>query len=92
MFHNMLNTLHSCHNFPAGSRQAARGARICETSLLLLYTTCGTNVICWKKLPMSIFSHKTRARAVIVSTLLSDLWLKEWIDLLIYRLASIGSQ
>ena len=29
------NTLHSCHNFPAGSRQAARGARICETSLLL---------------------------------------------------------
>ena len=27
------NTLHSCHNFPAGSRQAARGARICETSL-----------------------------------------------------------
>ena len=28
------NTLHSCHNFPVGSRQAARGARICETSLL----------------------------------------------------------
>ena len=28
------NTLHSCHNFPAGSRQATRGARICETSLL----------------------------------------------------------
>ena len=28
------NTLHSCHNFPAGSRQAARGARIFETSLL----------------------------------------------------------
>ena len=28
------NTLHSCHNFPAGSRQAARGAHICETSLL----------------------------------------------------------
>ena len=27
-------TLHSCHNFPAGSRQAARGARICETGLL----------------------------------------------------------
>ena len=24
----------SCRNFPAGSRQAARGARICETSLL----------------------------------------------------------
>ena len=30
------NTLHSCHNFPAGSRQAARGARICEMSLLAL--------------------------------------------------------
>ena len=28
------NTWHSCHNFPVGSRQAARGARICETSLL----------------------------------------------------------
>ena len=28
------HTLHSCHNFPAGSRQAARGARFCETSLL----------------------------------------------------------
>ena len=27
------NTLTSCHKFPAGSRQAARGARICETSL-----------------------------------------------------------
>ena len=27
------NTFHSCHNFPAGSRQAARDARICETSL-----------------------------------------------------------
>ena len=28
------DTLHSCHNFPAGSRQAARGASVCETSLL----------------------------------------------------------
>ena len=28
------NSLHSCHNFPAGSRQAARGARICLTSLI----------------------------------------------------------
>ena len=27
-------TLHSYHNFPAGSRQAARGNRFCETSLL----------------------------------------------------------
>ena len=26
------NILHSCHNFPAGSRQAARGSRICETN------------------------------------------------------------
>ena len=30
-----FNTLHSCQNFPAGSRQAARGARICETSLFV---------------------------------------------------------
>ena len=29
------NTLHSCHNFPAGPREAARVARICETSPLL---------------------------------------------------------
>ena len=29
-----INTLHSCHNFPAGSQQVANGARICETSLL----------------------------------------------------------
>ena len=30
-----FNTLHSCHKFfPAGSRQSARGPRICETSLL----------------------------------------------------------
>ena len=28
------NTLHSCYNFPVGSRKATRGARICETSLL----------------------------------------------------------
>ena len=27
------NTLLSCHNFPVGSREAARIARICETSL-----------------------------------------------------------
>ena len=27
------STLHSCRDFPAGSRQASRGARICETSL-----------------------------------------------------------
>ena len=32
------NTLHSCHNFPVGSREAARGARICETSLLAEYS------------------------------------------------------
>ena len=30
------NTLHTCHNFPACSRQAARGLHFCETSLLLL--------------------------------------------------------
>ena len=36
------NTLHSCHNFPAGSRQAARGASICETSLLEPYTNVET--------------------------------------------------
>ena len=31
------NTLHSCHNFPTDSREAARVARICETSLLKHY-------------------------------------------------------
>ena len=34
MFKNIYNTLYSCQHFPAGSRQAARGAHICETSLL----------------------------------------------------------
>ena len=29
------NTSHSCHNFPVGSRQAARGARICKTNLFI---------------------------------------------------------
>ena len=28
------NTMHSCHNFPASSRQTARSACICEMSLL----------------------------------------------------------
>ena len=30
------HTLHICHNFPASSRHAARGVRICETSVLHL--------------------------------------------------------
>ena len=30
----IYNTLRGCRNFPAGSRQAASGARICETNLL----------------------------------------------------------
>ena len=30
----MFNTLHSCHNFPTGSRQAVRGAHICEMCAL----------------------------------------------------------
>ena len=34
-----MNTLHSCHNFPAGSREAARVARGSETSLLEIYLT-----------------------------------------------------
>ena len=33
----IYNTLHNCHNFPVGSREAARDARICETSLLSQY-------------------------------------------------------
>ena len=36
MYSKTFNTLHSCHNFPAGSRQAARGAGICEISLLYI--------------------------------------------------------
>ena len=42
------NTLHSCHNFPAGSRQATGGARTCETSLLsskFRYITGGVQLI-----------------------------------------------
>ena len=33
MLKKPYTTSHSCHNFPAGLREAARGARICETSL-----------------------------------------------------------
>ena len=41
------NTLHSCHNFPAGSRQAAVGARICEMSLLqaCLCVPCAVKIL-----------------------------------------------
>ena len=39
------NTLESCHNFPAGSREAARVARICETSLLNHSTKLGMKKI-----------------------------------------------
>ena len=40
---NTYKTLHSCHNFPAGSRQAARGACICETSLFKYRQTSYTS-------------------------------------------------
>ena len=33
------NTLHSCHNFPDGAGQATRGARICESSILVIAVT-----------------------------------------------------
>ena len=39
------STLESCHNFPAGSREAARVARICETSLLNHSTKLGMKKI-----------------------------------------------
>ena len=37
MLKKTYNTLHSCHNFPAGLRQAARGTRIGETSVFELF-------------------------------------------------------
>ena len=42
------STLHSCHNFPAGSRQGARGTHICETSLLITdnLIVMNTNLLC----------------------------------------------
>ena len=45
MFKNIYNTLYSCQYFPAGSRQAARGAHICETSLLSCVSIGGGGVI-----------------------------------------------
>ena len=42
------NILHSCHNFPADSRQAARGARICVRSLLLWGRTAYKISSYWK--------------------------------------------
>ena len=53
------NTLHSCHNFPAGSRQAARGARICETSLLKcswMFTSEWNTHLSFQRVPLK--SHK----------------------------------
>ena len=35
MFKNIYHLAHSCHNFPVGLQQAARGTCICETSLFL---------------------------------------------------------
>ena len=52
------NTLHSCHNFLADSRQADRGARICETSLLGSRTSADTVMtkFAWWRNQMKPFS------------------------------------
>ena len=50
MFKNIYNTLHSCHNFPAGLWQAAKAARICEMGLFTdAYTTLGGNELIFHK-------------------------------------------
>ena len=52
------NTLLSCHNFPVGSREAARIARICETSLF--YVSGKGSMLCsgWHKCrPESTSNH-----------------------------------
>ena len=60
------NTLQSCHNFPAGSRQAARGARISETSLLqqeknfhLIWMMIGNVLVKWTSVQSMLFSYNS---------------------------------
>ena len=48
------STLHSFHNFPAGSRQTSRGARICETSL---YSGCRYSRVSIVKYPQWTYSE-----------------------------------
>ena len=48
------NTQHSCQNLPAGSRQAARGARICETGLFGLKADDCFNI---RRLVYDLLSH-----------------------------------
>ena len=66
------NTLHSCHNFPAGSQQAARGAGICETSLLWLVKSAMTNgtslgYICLKVKKMTCLREQKQIEISIFS-------------------------
>ena len=57
------NTLHSCHNFPAGSRQAAMGARICETSLL--HTILNLTIKIWRIMTILSFAMAGAALACL---------------------------
>ena len=59
------SNLLSCHNFPAGSRQAARGACICETSLF-------SNMIC------RTWQNKANLRDLIAAT---GLLISNWIQI-----------
>ena len=69
------NTLHSCHNFPAGSRQAARGARICETSLL-----CSHDRIRPSLTQLEFFSFQTAANSCMTAAIINTAgsWSERW--------------
>ena len=57
LFSKTYNTLHSCHNFPAVSRQATRGARICEMSLLWWASSLAVAIIMTRRSHWSAASY-----------------------------------
>ena len=71
---NTYSPLHSCHNFPVGSRQVARGACFCETETSLFtstmmdkYDSCK-----WKEPPQEILSFKQNHERFLLSYQVQD--------------------
>ena len=65
------NTLHSCPNFPAGSREAARVARICETSLFPKIQVSPKH---WETQTMSIYFGIYRIALFWIRTVSADIF------------------
>ena len=92
------NTLHSCHNFPAGSLQATRGAHICETSLLDVLTTWAKGMSCIKlgfisliRWRHSLCNTQSLVSIIIISTCANFCGMfQAWIDMKIVLHLSSG--